>query len=125
MTNRVTGTIEAITRLPNSTNGNPRFRLAVAREDDDGVLEMFTTQSDASYGYEIGNPGHRVGDRVTFTLTKAGRISYGKAAPYDQRKCSCAHASISHGSYTDGDFLGIGNGQCGIDGCSCLRLVAQ
>lgn len=65
----MTGTITKITRLVNSTNGNPRFAICI-----DGA--PYTTGSDHSFNYEVGNPGLRVGDTVTYTLTRSGKISH-------------------------------------------------
>lgn len=33
----------------------------------------------------------------------------------DNALCACGHKSVSHGSYTAGEFVGIGLGPCGID----------
>jgi len=66
----VTARIVASERLKNTTNGNPRFRIAF----DDGVIR--TSQSDAAWTYALGNPGMRNGDKVTLTLTRAGYISH-------------------------------------------------
>lgn len=33
----------------------------------------------------------------------------------DNRVCECGHQHVSHGSYVAGEFVGIGNGPCGID----------
>lgn len=63
-------TIESITRLKSSVNGNPRFRIAFT----DGSSAI--TQSDAGFGYAVGNPGMREGCKVRVTFTRAGRISH-------------------------------------------------
>ncbi len=63
----------AIERLRNSTNGNPRYSLFI--DDQSGGCGEFTTSSDISSAYEIGNPGYRVGDWVHVAFTRAGRIS--------------------------------------------------
>ncbi len=74
------GTIEGLTRLPNSVNGNPRFRVWVSKHDDyaDEAFRYgeYVTQSDAALGYGIENPDHRSPNPVRFTLTRAGRIAY-------------------------------------------------
>ena len=63
-------TIESITRLKSSVNGNPRFRI----DFTDGSSAQ--TQSDAMFGYAVGNPGMREGSRVSVQFTRAGRISH-------------------------------------------------
>lgn len=63
-------TIESITRLKSSVNGNPRFRI----DFTDGSSAQ--TQSDAMFGYAVGNPGMREGSRVSVRFTRAGRISH-------------------------------------------------
>lgn len=68
-----------IERLKNSANGNPRFAITWARESDDGLVTR-QTASNAAIGYEIGNPGYRVGDSVVITLTNAERIIFMSAA---------------------------------------------
>jgi hypothetical protein len=40
-----------------------------------------------------------------------------------ERTCIvCAHSSLSHGSYTEVGFAGLGRGQCGMVGCECPAL---
>lgn len=68
-------TISSIERLALSRNGNPRFRMTFA---DGRVAE---TQSDASYGYAVGNPGHRPGDTIEVTWSRAGKIAFAKSVP--------------------------------------------
>ena len=70
-------TIESITRLNNSVNGNPRWAVTWDKSTD-SVPNLVTRQtvSDASIGYEIGNPGYRAGSTVDLHLTRAGRIAY-------------------------------------------------
>lgn len=62
--------IETIERLSLSVNGNPRFTFTFS----DGTDAI--SSSDASFNYEVGNPGYRVGDLVEITFTRAGRIAY-------------------------------------------------
>lgn len=33
----------------------------------------------------------------------------------DTRVCECGHKNIGHGSFAGGEFVGTGNGPCGID----------
>jgi hypothetical protein len=62
--------IERVKRLNSSVNGNPRFRFTFT----DG--EVADSQSDAAFGYAVGNPGMREGDTVVVEHTRAGRISH-------------------------------------------------
>ena len=57
---RITATISEITRLENSTNGNPRYEISFEG------LPSRRTGTDAAVGYAVEN--HRVGDRVVVTL---------------------------------------------------------
>lgn len=66
--------IECIERLGTTTNGNPRYRLALTPLPDAPVI-LATVQSDAAVSYDIGNPGYKVGDAVSVEFTKAGRVS--------------------------------------------------
>ena len=70
--------IEAIDRLTNSRNGNPRFCLALAELDENGEqvdpIVVINTAADAAFGYEIGNPGYRVGDIVSISTNRRGTI---------------------------------------------------
>ena len=50
-------------RLKNSTNGNPRYLVALAT--DDGGLMHAKTEVDSSLGYSIGN---HAGERVKATF---------------------------------------------------------
>lgn len=59
------GTLNIIERLPNSTNGNPRFLLQVSGA-------TFRTAVDSSHGYEVQN---YEGKRVEVTIG----THYGKA----------------------------------------------
>lgn len=65
-------TILRIDRLPSSRNGNPRFRFTFT----DGSAANL--QSDAGYGYEVGNPGHREGDTLEFTFSRRGTVEYAR-----------------------------------------------
>jgi hypothetical protein len=60
--------IDYLTRLTNTVNGNPRFRVHFT----DGSSAV--TSSDASFAYGLGNPENLDND-VEVTFTKAGRIS--------------------------------------------------
>lgn len=62
------GEITGIKRLHNSVNGNPRYEVSID-------WERFITASDHAFCFEIGNLGMRVGDRVEYGLTRAGRLS--------------------------------------------------
>ena len=77
--------IELIERLGTSTNGNPRYRLALSEMTPDGPAPIFlaNTQSDADCSYDVGNRGCRVGDVVDITFTKAGRVSTMRAVKTD------------------------------------------
>ena len=68
---QVTGRIDRIERLKNSTNGNPRFQIGYITE---GKRYQANTAADASIGYEVGNLGKREGDNVTLTFNSGGRI---------------------------------------------------
>jgi len=59
--------IRSIDRLRNSYSGNPRFRISWR-------YGAANTAADASYNYEIGNPGFRVGDLVDIELNGHGTI---------------------------------------------------
>lgn len=60
--------ITSIERLRCTSYGNPRFRIGL-----DG--QPATTTSNASFCYEIENPGYRVGSHVRVQFTRAGRIA--------------------------------------------------
>ena len=62
--------IESYTRLNNSVNGNPRYRITFA----DGLTAQ--TASDHSFAYGVGNPDMREGSTVRVEFTRAGRISH-------------------------------------------------
>lgn len=65
--------ITRIERLNNSVNGNPRYEFGF--EDAEGDYHRMLSSSDASFVYEIGNVGYRVGSPVDITLTRAGRVA--------------------------------------------------
>ena len=58
-----------LNRVRNSTNGNPRWEVLYLTAD--GNRGMAKTGADAAFGYEIGNPGYRVGDDVLVTFNTA------------------------------------------------------
>lgn len=58
--------IDSITRLTNSRNGNPRFKIHF----EDG--QTTTTQSDASVSYEMTN--HNYPGRFRIKATPAGKV---------------------------------------------------
>jgi hypothetical protein len=60
--------ISSLTRLTNSVNGNPRYRIHF----DDGSSAI--TSSDSAFCYALNNPGY-VGHHVEVTFTRAGRVS--------------------------------------------------
>lgn len=60
-------TIESLTRLSNSRNGNPRYRIHFVG----GTTAV--TQADSSIVYAIGNPEYR-GVPVRVEATPAGRV---------------------------------------------------
>jgi hypothetical protein len=67
-----------IERLTNSCSGNPRFRLSW---DVQGIGSgSANTAADASYNYEIGNKGLRVGSLVRIELNGRGTIKSISAA---------------------------------------------
>jgi hypothetical protein len=55
--------------MDNSLNGNPRWQLGF--EGESGVVP---TAADHAVGYEIGNPGYRVGDTVDVTFNSLGYV---------------------------------------------------
>lgn len=66
----------SVTRLTNSTNGNPRFRLNTTHGE-------YQTQSDAACSYDVDNIARKIRNRdtgesiplpVTLSLTPAGRV---------------------------------------------------
>lgn len=64
--------IDYVTRLNNSVNGNPRFKVHF----DDGSSAI--TQSDASVNYDVENLAHcrnGHGYDVLVTFSRAGRIT--------------------------------------------------
>lgn len=64
--------IDEITRMTNSRNGNPRFSIGYRHAD--GGRTWAATAADASFNYEIGNPGYRVGNFVLMTIGGRGTI---------------------------------------------------
>jgi hypothetical protein len=70
------GTITSIERRNNSTNGNPAYEISYEYPLGSGSVISRRTQSDAACSYEVGNPDRRVGRKVLFHLTRAGRIAY-------------------------------------------------
>ena len=67
--NETVRTIDHLTRLNNSVNGNPRFRVTFT----DGSSAI--TQSDAAFCYGLENPEFR--DRpVIVSFSRAGRITH-------------------------------------------------
>jgi hypothetical protein len=67
------GRIESLERLTNSRNGNPRFAITLG--DTDGIFGTWNTAADASFSYEIGNPGKRVGSWVILTIGGRGTVT--------------------------------------------------
>lgn len=69
--------VTAIERMTNSTNGNPRFRVAMVGRDGEGYI--FPTQADAACSYDVENivREHRRNPDATITveLTRAERIA--------------------------------------------------
>ena len=65
--------IDDIERLANSVNGNPRFRFHLSTDTNYVVAD---SKSDASFNYEVGNPGLRAGNLVDVTFTRSGRIRF-------------------------------------------------
>lgn len=64
----VVGIVESLTRLNNSTNGNPRYLVHFTNGS------AFPTAPDASLSYGIANPEYR--DHAhTFTLDRLNRIT--------------------------------------------------
>lgn len=59
--------IDALERMTNTVNGNPRYRVRFT----DGSSAL--TQSDASISYGIGNPEYR-NRPVRVWFTRAGRV---------------------------------------------------
>lgn len=64
--------VTGYTRLNNSTNGNPRFKLHTVRDGD------WTTQSDSGCNYSVSNDFNRASDstpvHVTLQTTQSGRV---------------------------------------------------
>lgn len=43
----------------------------------------------------------------------------------DYMVCRCTHKNGSHSSYAEYDFVGLGMGRCGMDGCNCQRFAGM
>jgi len=69
-------TVESITRLTNSRNGNPRWRLQVATVDENQVVHSvsYATAPDVMAAYKVCQP--MVGKRVTLTLDEKSQIQF-------------------------------------------------
>lgn len=65
-------TLTEVERLYTSDAGNPRFRLHWRQSN--GMRDAANTATDASWNYEVGNKGIRVGDRVTILLNGRGTV---------------------------------------------------
>ncbi len=65
--------IESITRLVNSRNGNPRYRIVFS---DGYSTEGATTAPDHAFATFVGNEGMREGDEVIVTYDGRGRINH-------------------------------------------------
>jgi hypothetical protein len=72
----LTTSLVSVTRLTNSRNGNPRFRLNTLHGE-------FVTQSDAACSYDVDNIARKIRTRedgqaiavgVVLSLTPAGRV---------------------------------------------------
>ncbi|HEX7355300.1 MAG TPA: hypothetical protein VF288_10765 [Mycobacteriales bacterium] len=70
---QTTITLTGVSRLRNSRNGNPRYRLAGTTAD--GGYVRVTTSADAACAYEVGNAGFRVGDTVTLAIGGRGTVT--------------------------------------------------
>jgi hypothetical protein len=67
---QITTTLKGAVRLNNTVNGNPRFDLITADGD-------FMISSDSACSYDVENFVGRIRhgeDRVTLSLTRAGRV---------------------------------------------------
>lgn len=62
----VTGQLTHVDGLKSSHYGNPRFEITPDNET------TYRTEVDGSVGYEVMN--HRIGSRVTLTLTRSGAV---------------------------------------------------
>lgn len=61
---QVTGKIRGLKRLPNSTEGNPRWLISIM--PDSGPLLVYQTQRNISDAYILS--GHHVGRTATLTI---------------------------------------------------------
>ena len=61
---QVTGKIRSLKRLPNSTEGNPRWLISIM--PDSGPLLVYQTQHNISDAYILS--GHHVGHTATLTI---------------------------------------------------------
>jgi len=71
-----------MTRLNNSVNGNPRWRVTLATQvpaETDADLTTHITQSDGSIGYSLQNAEYR-DTNVMVSFSRAGRIADVKRA---------------------------------------------
>lgn len=71
----VSGRLTAVERLNNSYYGNPRFRLTWESIGLGTLVMAKNTASDASFVYQIGNAGFRVGDKVWLTIGGRGTVT--------------------------------------------------
>lgn len=70
------GEVNEIRPLTNSYSGNPRWEIQFYSGGPDHRLNhTVNTSADASFNYEIGNVGYRVGDYVRFTIGGRGTIT--------------------------------------------------
>ena len=70
--NTITGTVERVELIGHSHYGNPYYNVGIHA---DGEAQILRTSIDAGVNYEISNHV-KSGQRVTFALTRAGRISH-------------------------------------------------
>ena len=72
-----TGTVKIVEleRLTNSYSGNPRWAITWEAVGLGTFTETTNTAADASFNYEIGNPGLRVGSMVKLTVNGRGTVS--------------------------------------------------
>ena len=71
---QVAGKIDRLERLKNSYNGNPRWAVTLEWVGLGTNWDTWNTASDASFNYEIGNKGYRVGDKVRLTIGGRGTV---------------------------------------------------
>jgi hypothetical protein len=67
-------TVEGITRLTNTRNRNPRWRLTVSNGPETAGTAVYTTEPDAMCAYKVCDP--MVGKRVTLTLDAKNQIQF-------------------------------------------------